>query len=302
MKKFTRVLASVATAVTVAVSASPIAGAVTNGWTPSTDSIADSVVKIGVRGTNCSGVMISPSWAMTAAHCVDGVPQPGSVEVLAPIQPGINRDQGTYTATVHRHPEPQPDIVLLNLDGVHHGTYAALPDRGPRVGDVGSLVGFGGSGQNIRTAQGLDILVYDTYQRNRDTYTGQMSSATPYNGEPRQGDSGGPVFIDDQVHGIFAHGILNTSEYSEEDLVFAEVGSFSVAHYLDWIEETTGIDTVGTETAIQNTPPSTSTIGWTPQRPKAGYVNPVVTDNGPSTGGISKISSDIISSSMMLSS
>lgn len=92
------------------------------------------------------------------------------------------------------------------------------------------------------------------------------------------------------------------NEYHEENLIFSEIASFSVAHYPDWIEETTGIDTVGTETAIRNTPPSTSTIGWTPQRPQAGYVNPVVTDNGPSTGGISKISSDIIGSSMMLSS
>lgn len=296
MNKLTRVLASVATAAAVAVSASPTAGAVTNGWAPSTDSIADSVVKIGVGSLNCSGVVISPSWAMTAGHCADGIPQLGSIEVLAPIQPGINRDQGTYTATVHRHPESQADIVLLNLDGVHHGTYAELPTRGPSVGDVGSLVGFGGSGQNISTAQGVDLVVNKARQESWNKYEGHAITTASYNGEVRKGDSGGPVFIDDQVHGIFSHGPYN------KDKIFGESTHFSVAYYLDWIEETTGIDTVGTETAVENTPPRTSTIGWEPQRPESGYVNPVVTDNGPSTDGISGTSSDFIGSSMNLSS
>lgn len=52
----------------------------------------------------------------------------------------------------------------------------------------------------------VDLLVDRTYQRDWNTYTGQVLRTTPYNGEIRQGDSGGPVFIDDQVHGIFSHG------------------------------------------------------------------------------------------------
>lgn len=292
MKKITRALATAVAAASLSLTTVPVAGAVTDGMTPPTDSIADSVVKIGVSGMNCTGVMISPSWALSASHCAD-LPLIGEVDVITPIQPGINRDQGTYSATVHRIADPSPDLVLLNINGVHDGTYAALPDRGVTVGDVGYGVGFGGSGENVEKAQAFDAVVKDVYPVTTLGYTSDTMTITPHNGKLMKGDSGGPLFIDDQVQGIFSHGSL-------DDGVFGESRYIAVASYLDWIESVTGIDTVGNDVAAANTPAPKSTSNWVPTRPSEGYSNPIVTDNGPTTGGIPSSSSAPIGSTANL--
>lgn len=227
--------------------------------------------------------MISPSWALSASHCAD-LPLVGEVDVIAPIQPGINRDQGTYSATVHRIADPSPDLVLLNINGVHDGAYAALPDRGVAIGDVGYGVGFGGSGTNVENAQAFDAVVRDVYSVSTLGYTSDTMTIDTHNGKLMKGDSGGPLFIDDQVQGIFSHGSLN-------DGVFSKARYIAVASYLDWIESVTGIDTVGNDVAAANTPARKSSLNWVPNRPSEGYSNPAVIDNGPTTGGIPSSSS-----------
>ena len=241
---------------------------------------------------NCTGVMISPSWALSASHRAD-LPLIGKVDVIAPIQPGINRDQGTYSATVHRIAEPSPDLVLLNINGVHDGTYAALPDRGVTVGDVGYGVWFGGSVENVEKAQAFDAVVKGVSPVSAIGYTSDTMAIIPHNGKLMKGDSGGPLFIDDQVQGIFSHGSLN-------DGVFGRSRYVAVASYLDWIESVTGIDTVGNDVAAANTPAPKSTSNWVPNRPSEGYSNPVVTDNGPTTGALPPSSSAPIGSATNL--
>lgn len=196
------------------------------------DSIAASVVSVD-GNMECSGAMISPSWALTSRHCVTDQDQ-------IPVTTGINQDGETYTANVVEH--GNTDLALLNIDGVHAGTVASLPTSFAEVGTTAMIAGFGSAdgvtesatektahvnarmdmvGPGDIVTEGWEQFLYHVPADNDHLY---------------MNDTGAPVFIGDEIHGVFSHGWLNDNNE------FTESYSASVADNIDWIRMITGID------------------------------------------------------------
>lgn len=254
-----KVLTAVTAAVTLTLVGAAPAHAVLHGTTADPATVADAVVNLD--DGSCTGVMISPSWAMTAKHCT------GSGRALHPVTIGVHGDGGTFTARPHEH--PSADLALLNINGVHRGTVAPLPDRHAGPGDVGQLVGFGGSGRYIPNAQQADVILTQTFTARNSPYVGGAGTYHAYetrNGNTAFGDSGGPIFLDGQVHGIHAH---NLSEM------------VAVSEYLAWIGQVSGVPTVPPASMLAGTD-RRDPGNWSPQPVPAGIAASQVSDNGPS--------------------
>lgn len=256
------------------------AHAVTNGYPASSDTAAGSIAKLGIDSSNCSAVMISPSWALTAKHCVE--PFGGfEVPVVFPLQTGIDLNESKYIAKVHSNPDT--DLALLNINGVHKGTIAELPQKEAQVGDVIRAVGFGGSGQDINSAQYIRGTLKNV-DWSESSVDGKKVSGfflvfdNIGHGELRKGDSGGGGFIGNELHGIFANGSLNGDKVFNKNINYV-----NVFRYLDWIYDTTG---------IVSTPSGQNEIreGYFSRN----YVNPTVTDNGAYKSIIGNTSSNFI--------
>ena len=258
--------------------------AVTNGYEALPDTVAGSTAKLGTEGANCSATMISPSWAITAKHCIKIL---GLVEipVTFPLQTGINvKDSSSEKYIAKVYPHPNTDLALLNINGVHKGTIAELPQKEAQLGDTIKAVGFGGSGQNINSAQYIKGTLNKGGWGEAKIVDGSMVSGFFLNfdnvghGELRKGDSGGGGFIGNELHGIFANGRLNNDKVFTRDINYVYI-----YHYLDWIYDTTG---------IVSTPSGQNEIQY--DYFSNNYTNPTVTDNGAYESPISNTSSSFI--------
>src|ERR1700750_174034 len=128
------------------------AHAIVGGGAPSTEGVARSVVTIvGSRGNFCTGALIAPKLALTAAHCV----QPGAdykiVEYGADRQPSL---QDVKTVAIHPGFNMQAmlahrataDVALLQLDAPAKGKAPAAlgaPDIPIIVGSRFTVAGIG---------------------------------------------------------------------------------------------------------------------------------------------------------------
>ena len=205
MKIFPRMIA------VLALLLSDPADAIVGGGVPSAEGIGRSVVTIvGSRGNFCTGALIAPGLALTAAHCVhpgavyklveygaDRQPQLRDVKKVA-IHPAFNMQ----AITAHR---ATADVALLQLEASPSGKNAA--DLGvPQVpivagshftiAGIGVAVrGEGKSGGTVRVAGlvatgqpgTLQIRLVDPVGRGARDGLGACT-----------GDSGGPVFEDRQ--------------------------------------------------------------------------------------------------------
>lgn len=253
-----KTLTTVAAAVTLLLFSSTPAHAVLGGSTADAATVADSVVNL--ENGACTGVMISPSWALTAKHCTD------PDRPRHPVTIGVYGDGGTFTAQTHRH--PGADLALLNINGIHDGTVAALPSYHAAPGHIGQIVGFGGSGRYIRNAQQAGLIITQTFTDRASPYVGGAGTYHAYetqNGDTAFGDSGGPIFLGDQVHGIHAH---NLSEMT------------AVSEYLAWIEEISGVPAGSPAGTLDNTGPR-EPGDWQPLPMSSGIAAGQIPDAGP---------------------
>lgn len=197
--------------------------------TPPSDSVASSVVSVN-GNMECSGAMISPSWAITSRYCVDD-------KEFVTVTTGINQDQGTYTAHVVEH--GNTDLALLNIDGVHNGVIATLPTTFSDVGVTGMIIGFGSDNDgDVATTKNAHVHGrFDwrgpegivTEGKEQFLHHTQPSGSSLYNS-----DTGAPLFIGNELHGIVSHGWMDGD-------TFTETYSASVADNIDWIRMVTGV-------------------------------------------------------------
>ena len=205
MKIFPRMIA------VLALLLSDPADAIVGGGVPSAEGIGRSVVTIvGSRGNFCTGALIAPGLALTAAHCVqpgavykiveygtDNQPRLRDVSKVA-IHPAFNMQ----AITAHR---ATADVALLQLEASPSGKNAAdlgVPQvpivAGSRftIAGIGVAIrGEGKSGGTVRVAGlvatgqpgTLQIRLVDPVGRGARDGLGACT-----------GDSGGPVFEDRQ--------------------------------------------------------------------------------------------------------
>jgi secreted trypsin-like serine protease len=151
----------------------------------------------------CTGTLIAPDVALTAAHCVAEVP-PERLGVLlgATADPGQGELgaglEGSFFRVAARrlHPAFDPatlanDVALLRLDGEAQAPPVALPEApiaGPLEGAAARVVGFGQADEAPAFAKREGTVAVTAASAAELTYEGAPSMTCA-------GDSGGPVLM-----------------------------------------------------------------------------------------------------------
>lgn len=228
------------------------AAAIVGGGVPSADGVGRNVVTIvGSRGNFCSGTMIAPNVALTAAHCVQGSATYKIVEYDAQRTPRL-RDVmqvathpqfNLQTMLAHR---ATADVALLRLASPLAAARQPPPVGTPRipipvggrftVAGIGVTVrGDGKSGGIVRAAGlvatgrpgNLQIRLVDPVSDGKREGLGACT-----------GDSGGPVFEDQQGRAI----VIGVVSWSTGPNGSAGCGGLTgvtpLSLYRDWILQT----------------------------------------------------------------
>lgn len=228
------------------------AGAIVGGGVPAADDIGRSVVTIvGSRGNFCTGTMIAPTIALTAAHCVQPSATYKIVEYDAQRKPQlrdlmevvIHPQFRLQTMLAHR---ATADVALLKLvspiaagrqpPAVGVPSIPIASDGRFTIFGMGVAVrGDGKTGGVVRAASltttgkpgNLQIRLVDpAAQRKRDG----LGACT--------GDSGGPVFEDQQGQPV----LVGVVSWSTGPNASAGCGGLTgvtpLSLYLDWIKAT----------------------------------------------------------------
>jgi secreted trypsin-like serine protease len=245
-------LSAICLAATVTFALSASAHAIVGGGAPSADGIGRNVVTIvGSRGNFCSGTMIAPNIALTAAHCVQSGATYKIVEYDAQRTPQL-RD----VAQVATHPQfnlqtmlahrATADVALVRLAATVAAARQPPAVGAPRlpiaaghrftVAGIGVTVrGDGKSGGIVRAANltatgrpgNLQIRLIDPATEGKREGLGACT-----------GDSGGPVFEDQQGRAV----VIGVVSWSTGPNGSAGCGGITgvtpLSLYRDWILQT----------------------------------------------------------------
>jgi len=227
------------------------AHAIVGGAPISSDGIARSIVTIvGSRGNFCSGALIAPKLVLTVGHCVqpgadyrmveyaaDGKPRLQAIRRVA-VHPGFNMQ----TMLAHR---ATADVALLELEAVPANktpSVLGLPQlpisSGGKftIAGIGvTILGDGKSGGKIRTAALIATGKPGTLQIRLVDPVGQGGQAGL---GACTGDSGGPVF-EDQQGGAVIVGVISWSTGPNNGAGCGGLtGVTPLTLYRDWVLQT----------------------------------------------------------------
>jgi len=146
-----------------------------------------------------SGVVIGPNQVLTGAHVVAN-------STFVQVQKALHPDK---TVARVAHVSHDCDLALLEvedphfMDGISPAPIGDLPSRGERV----SVFGFPVGGDELSLTEGgvsrIDVSRY--------SHSGRMLLAVTVDAAINEGNSGGPVFLEDEVAGI-AFQVLEDAE------------------------------------------------------------------------------------------
>lgn len=228
------------------------AQAIVGGGTPSADGVGRNVVTIvGSRGNFCSGTMIAPTVALTAAHCV----QPGATYKLVEYdaqrtpqlrdvaQIAIHPQFNLQTMLAHR---ATADVALLRLSAPVAAGRQPAPVGAPRIPiPQGSRFTVAGIGVTIRGdgKSGGIVRAANLITTGRPG-TLQIRLVDPATGGKRAGlgactgDSGGPVFEDQQGRNVLVGVISWSTGPNGTAGCGGMTGVTPLSLYRDWILQT----------------------------------------------------------------
>lgn len=222
-----RVLTSVATAaLTCASLATPNAAALSGGYNaqrnPTTDAILQSVSL--ENSMNCTGTMISTTWAIFAKHCV------GNNNGIGLATAGVDLlGQKQVIRGMYVHPEA--DIALVKLAAPLNIRPVPLATSAPAQGTKGHFYGWGGKialGHTTLTQADVVVNGVKPNQAGLD----RIGVTTYGNAKFVPGDSGGPFIADGKLQGILSTSSIQGTYGSTQGWFFP------VADYRSWIDYT----------------------------------------------------------------
>jgi secreted trypsin-like serine protease len=223
--------------------------AIVGGAAPATEGVFRSVVTIvGSRGNSCSGTLIAPDLVLSVAHCVgpgadykiveygkDRQPQLRNVKRVA-AHPGFDMK----TMLAHR---ATADVSLLQLETPKANPSAiGVPSMPLAAGDRFTIAGIGvtirGNGKSAGIVRSADLVATGR------PGTLQIRLFDPVTGGTRDGlgactgDSGGPVFEDQQGKQVVVGVVDWSTGPNGSDGCGGLTGVTPLTLYRDWIVQT----------------------------------------------------------------
>lgn len=238
--------------ITVTLLANNPAAAIVGGGAPSADGIGRSVVTIvGSRGNFCSGTMIAPTIVLTAAHCVQNGATYKIVEYDAQRTPqlrdvaqvAVHPQFNLQTMLAHR---ATADVALLRLAGpIAAGRQPVLLGTPRMPIAVGGRFTIAGIGVTVRgDGKSGGIVRAASLATTGQPGTLQIRLVDPLAGGKRDGlgactgDSGGPVFEDQQGRSVVVGVISWSTGPNSTAGCGGMTGVTPFSLYRDWIVQT----------------------------------------------------------------
>lgn len=259
MRRSTLTRISAATAAAALAVALPVSGAAaleSESFAEVTDEsqavVSEQIGNDGSLEGDCTGTAIAPQWVVTARHCVDGQPKAGGSVRIG------QGDEQRRVAVDRWETAPAGDVALLHT--VEDMGLTHYPEVDDQIRDSGEVTTYGWSPAGSGSTTKLPTAKGKITGTNELAVNGakQALSVELQNGARSQaGDSGGPLFYEGKVTGVFTAG-LYLNEGDEELASHTNTSFATLADQRDWIMktingETTAADSQGGDSAGTST-------------------------------------------------
>lgn len=215
--------------------ASP-ATAISGGQETNSDYIVQLITQRPDDGYDrCTASAISPTWVITAAHCIEDAASPTSARVYF-SNDKLNPGDPISSSAILR--APGADLALIQLSQPQelkqYATLAADHQLTPQ--ERGYIYGYG-RGAGGETMPWLRRAEVEQVKEELDAYWNATYQVKGIDGTSNNGDSGGPFLVNDMLVGINVSG----SHVADTYWIGERSESLQLRPYIDWIQEKTGV-------------------------------------------------------------